>query len=59
MPAWDSKSCEKMDFNNIGVYAFESGDGKTMITSTIGKVKKFDMNSFKEVPTSGTTPLTS
>jgi len=46
-----------MDFQNIGLYAFESGDGNTVITSKIGKVKKFDMNTFKEVTTSGTTPL--
>jgi len=45
-----------MDFQNIGLYTFESGDGKTVIASKIGKVKKFDMNTFKEVASSGTTP---
>jgi hypothetical protein len=57
LPAMDAASCLRMDFSNIGSYVFESGDGKTMITPTIGTVMKFEMDKFKQVSISGTQPL--
>ena len=57
LPAMDAASCLRMDFLNIGSYVFESGDGKTMITPTVGTVMKFEMDKFKQVSVTGTQPL--
>ena len=51
---WITKNaCEALSFNNFGQIEILSGDGKSIVRPEVGKVRKFNVQTFEEVDLTG------